>query len=38
MTQYEILKFCYVPDEEMSKFIDAKYWLEYFPGKALKDL
>lgn len=38
MTQYEILKFCYVEDEDVPKFTDSQFWLDFFPEKALKDL
>jgi len=38
VTQYEILKFCYVKDEDVPKFVDPVFWLKYFPEKALNDL
>jgi len=37
-TQYEILVQLGIAEEEIPKFKDAKYWLEYFPPKGQQDL
>jgi len=29
---------CSVPEEELSKFFDPYYWLDYFPEKSQNDL
>jgi hypothetical protein len=34
MTQFEILKLCYIDDDEIEKFVDPEYFLKYFPAKA----
>jgi leucyl-tRNA synthetase len=31
LTQFEILKQIGISDEEIPKFVDPKYWLEFFP-------
>lgn len=36
--QYEIMEGTGIPKEEISKFQDALYWLEYFPQKTMEDL
>jgi leucyl-tRNA synthetase len=38
MTQYEILLSLNITHEQIPKFIDAKYWLEYFPPIGQHDL
>ncbi|CAB4487625.1 leucine-tRNA ligase [Rhizophagus irregularis] len=35
--QFQIMKSSGVPDEEIPKFADAKYWVYYFPKLAIKD-
>jgi len=37
-TQYEILVQLGISEEEIPKFKDAKYWLEFFPPKGQEDL
>ena len=37
-TQYEILMALSVPEEEIPKFQDPVYWLEYFPPQGMQDL
>ena len=29
---------CFLPHEEIERFVDPVYWLKYFPGKADSDL
>ena len=38
LPQSQILKSMGIPDEEISKFIDPNYWLEYFPPYGQVDL
>ncbi len=38
LTQFEILKQIGITDEEISKFQDPKYWLEFFPPQGQQDL
>jgi leucyl-tRNA synthetase len=37
-TQWEILQLCDVADEEIHKFQDAQYWLQYFSPNCMQDL
>mmetsp|Transcript_35455 Transcript_35455/g.47918 ORF Transcript_35455/g.47918 Transcript_35455/m.47918 type:complete len:184 (-) Transcript_35455:1902-2453(-) len=37
-TQYEILTQLNIPEEEIPKFQDANYWLEFFPPRGQEDL
>ena len=37
-TQFEILAQIGIPDSEIPKFKDPKYWLEFFPPQGQKDL
>lgn len=37
-TQYEILAQIGISDEEIPKFQDPRYWLEFFPPQGMKDL
>ena len=37
-TQYKILQSMGIAEEEIPKFADANYWLEYFPPLAKRDL
>lgn len=36
--QWQIMQSLGLPDEEIKKFADAQYWLEYFPPLAVQDL
>ncbi|CAI5726811.1 unnamed protein product [Hyaloperonospora brassicae] len=36
--QYDILKMSHIPEDEIPKFHDPLYWLEYFPPHAIADL
>lgn len=36
--QWQIMKSIGIEDEEIAKFADANYWLDYFPPLAVKDL
>lgn len=36
--QWQIMKSLGLKDEEIKKFADPSYWLEYFPPKAQEDL
>uniref|UniRef100_H3G7T4 leucine--tRNA ligase n=1 Tax=Phytophthora ramorum TaxID=164328 RepID=H3G7T4_PHYRM len=36
--QYDILKISHVPEDEIPKFHDPLYWLQYFPPHAIADL
>eukprot|EP00056_Hartaetosiga_gracilis_P022489 m.30897 g.30897 ORF g.30897 m.30897 type:complete len:1042 (-) comp9675_c0_seq1:131-3256(-) len=36
--KWDILKGMEIPEEEIVKFCDASYWLEYFPPRAQQDL
>lgn len=36
--QWQIMQSLGLSDEEISKFADSDYWLEYFPPLAVKDL
>lgn len=36
--QYNILKISNIPEEEIPKFQDPLYWLQYFPPHAISDL
>lgn len=36
--QYDILKMSNIPEEEIPKFQDPLYWLQYFPPHAIEDL
>ncbi|CAH0492199.1 unnamed protein product [Peronospora farinosa] len=38
MHQYDILKISNIPEEEISKFHEPLYWLQYFPPHAIADL
>lgn len=38
MSQYEILLKQEIGDEEIPRFVDPIYWVNYFPGKAYTDL
>ena len=38
LDQYDIMLALGIPDEEIPKFTDPKYWLEYFPPLAIEDL
>jgi leucyl-tRNA synthetase len=38
LTQFEILKQIGISDEEIPKFVDPKYWLEFFPPQGQQDL
>jgi leucyl-tRNA synthetase len=38
MTQYEILALSGVPKDEIYKFVNPKYWIEYFPKYGLEDI
>lgn len=38
MTQFEILQSCYIPPEEIPKFVDPIHWVHYFPPHAVDDL
>jgi len=35
---YQILKRCKVDEEEIPKFVNPRYWCEYFPAKSKQDL
>ncbi|CAG8548822.1 11572_t:CDS:10 [Diversispora eburnea] len=35
--QFQIMQSIGVPDDEIAKFADANYWLEYFPPLAIRD-
>jgi len=37
-TQWDIMRSIGIPDEDISKFTDADYWLEYFPPRCKSDL
>ena len=37
-TQYEILQQLNISEEEIPKFIDSNYWLDFFPPKGLETL
>jgi leucyl-tRNA synthetase len=37
-TQWEILKMSGIPEDEIPKFSDSLYWLEYFPPMAVRDI
>ena len=37
-TQYEILMQLDIPEEEIPKFTDPLYWIDYFPPKGKEDL
>lgn len=37
-TQWEILKFSGIPEEEIPKFADPLHWLTYFPPLAMRDI
>lgn len=36
--QWKIMQSLGLQDEEIKKFTDAAYWLEYFPPLAMQDL
>lgn len=36
--QWQIMQSLGLQDEEISKFADASYWLQYFPPLAIADL
>ncbi|POM81028.1 Leucine-tRNA ligase, partial [Phytophthora palmivora] len=36
--QYDILKISNIPEDEIAKFHDPLYWLQYFPPHAIADL
>lgn len=36
--QWNIMKSLGLDDEELAKFSEAEYWLDYFPPLAIKDL
>src|SRR5699024_8487375 len=36
--QWQIMQSLGLEDEEIAKFVDANYWLYYFPGKWMEDL
>lgn len=36
--QWDILKSLGIPDDQLHKFADASYWLQYFPPLAVQDL
>lgn len=36
--QWQIMQSLYLKDEEIKKFADPAYWLEYFPPLAVQDL
>ena len=36
--QWQIMQSLGLEDEEIKKFADANYWLEYFPPLAVQDL
>ena len=38
LDQYDIMVALGIPDEEIPKFTDPKYWLEFFPPLAIRDL
>ena len=38
LDQYDIMLALGIPDDEIVKFTDPEYWLEYFPPLAIKDL
>ena len=38
MTQVEILKELGVADEDVHKFVDPEFWLDYFPPYAKSNL
>jgi leucyl-tRNA synthetase len=37
-TQFEILAQIGISSEEIPKFVDPRYWLEFFPPQGQKDL
>ena len=38
LDQYDIMLALGIPDDEIPKFTDPKYWLEFFPPLAVRDL
>ena len=36
--QWQIMQSLGMSDEEIPKFADASFWLEYFPPRAVRDL
>ncbi|XP_049852437.1 leucine--tRNA ligase, cytoplasmic-like isoform X2 [Schistocerca gregaria] len=36
--QWRIMQSLGIPDEEISKFVDPKHWIDYFPYQAMGDL